>query len=361
MILFPEFFRKAQETSMKLERKSFGKTSDGKDVSLFLLENSRGLKAEFISYGAVLKSLVMPGRGGVKDEITLGFDTLAEYEANRRFFGATIGRFANRIAKGKFYFDGKFHTLATNNGKNHLHGGVKGFDRAVWDAESFLQADVGSVVFSYLSPDGEEGYPGNLRVTVTYTLTDDNELSLAYDAETDEPTPVNLTNHTFWNLAGAGNGTVEGLELELRCPFYLPVDDTLIPTGEILSVRSTPMDFTAPKPIGRDIDAVPPAGYDHCFVIGPGETDVRTGAVLKDPGSGRKMEVLTDAPGIQFYSGNLIKDITGAGGRAFGRRSGLCLETQLFPDAVNRPYFRSPFLYPGVTYRTVTIHRFGVE
>jgi aldose 1-epimerase len=192
-------------------------------------------------------------------------------------------------------------------------------------------------------------------------LTDENELSLAYDAETDEPTPVNLTNHTFWNLAGAGTTAIEDHELELRCPFYLPVDETLIPTGEVLSVRGTPMDFISPKRIGRDIDQVKPAGYDHCFVIAPGETDIRSAAVLKDPASGRKMEVLTDSPGVQFYSGNMIKDITGAGGRVFGRRSGLCLETQLFPDAVNRPYFRSPFLYPGSTYRTVTIHRFGVE
>ncbi len=345
---------------MKLTRSIFGKTSHGQDVELFSLKSEGGLGAEIISYGAALKSFRMPDRTGKVEEITLGFDTLAEYEANRRFFGATIGRVANRIAGGRFFLYGKEYRLAVNNGPNHLHGGVKGFDRVVWKGETFLQPDRASIVFTYTSPDGEEGYPGELKVVVTYTLTDEGELSITYEAETNEPTPVNLTNHTFWNLRGVGT-TIEPMELELRCPFYLPVDETLIPTGEILSVRGTPMDFLTPKPIGKDIDQVKPNGYDHCFVIEGSSEPVRTAAILRDPESGRVMEVLTDLPGIQFYSGNMIQDIRGAGGKWFKKRCALCLETELFPDSVNRPHFPSTILQPGVTFRTTTVHRFKVE
>ncbi|MCX7786190.1 MAG: galactose mutarotase [Spirochaetes bacterium] len=345
---------------MKLTRTTFGKTSHGQDVELFSLQSVNGLGAEIISYGAALKSFRMPDRTGKVQEITLGFDTLTEYEANRRFFGATIGRVANRIAGGRFFLYGKEYRLAVNNGPNHLHGGLNGFDRVVWKGETFLQSDRASVVFTYTSPDGEEGYPGELNVVVTYTLSDEGELSITYEAETNEPTPVNLTNHTFWNLGGV-TSTIESLELELRCPFYLPVDDTLIPTGEIRSVKDTPMDFLTPKRIGRDIDQVKPNGYDHCFVIEGGKEPLRTAAILRDPESGRTMEVLTDLPGIQFYSGNMIKEIRGAGGVWFKRRSALCLETELFPDSVHRPHFPSTILHPGTVFRTLTIHRFRVE
>lgn len=345
---------------MKLTRSIFGKTSNGQEVDLFSLKSSGGLEAEIISYGAALKSFRMPDRFGKVAEITLGFDTLAEYEGNRRFFGATIGRVANRIAGGKFFLYGKEYRLAVNNGPNHLHGGIKGFDRVVWNSETFVQSDMASIVFTYTSPEGEEGYPGELNVVVTYTFTDNGELSITYEAETDEPTPVNLTNHTFWNLRGVGT-TIEPLVLELRCPFYLPVDDTLIPTGEVLSVRGTPMDFLNSKPIGRDIDQVKPDGYDHCFVIEGAPEPLRTAAILRDPESGRTMEVLTDLPGIQFYSGNMIKDIQGAGGVWFKKRSALCLETELFPDSVHHPHFPSTILQPGVTFRTTTVHRFKVE
>jgi len=345
---------------MKLTRSVFGKTSHGQEVELFSLKSEGGLEAEIISYGAALKSFRMPDRKGKVEEVTLGFDTLAEYEGNRRFFGATIGRVANRIAGGRFFLEGKEYRLAVNNGPNHLHGGVKGFDRVAWKGETFSQPDIASIVFTYTSPEGEEGYPGELRVAVTYTFSGEGDLSITYEAETDEPTPVNLTNHTFWNLRGVGT-TIEPLELELRCPFYLPVDDTLIPTGEILSVRNTPMDFLTPKPIGRDIDRVKPDGYDHCFAIEGGTEPLRRAAILRDPESGRSMEVWTDLPGIQFYSGNMIKDIRGAGGVWFTRRSALCLETELFPDSVHRPHFPSIILQPGITFRTTTVHRFRVE
>lgn len=339
---------------MKIEERPFGTTSGGRDVRLFILQSASGVRAEIISCGATLKSLRTPDRTGASGEITAGFDTLAEYEANRGYFGATVGRFANRIAGARFRSDGVIHTLAANEGRNHLHGGVRGFDRAVWDAQLFRQADMASIAFSLLSPDGEEGYPGELRITVVYTLTDTDELSIAYEAEADETTPVNPTNHTYWNLAGPASGTIDNHELELRCPFFLPVDEELLPTGEILSVRGTPMDFTVRKRIGPEV-------CDHCFVIEPGEDDVRTAAVLRDPGSGRKMEILTGLPGIQFYTGNLIPDIRTAGGVELRRRGALCLETGFFPDSVNRPHFRSPFIAPGETYRSITVHRFGVD
>ncbi|MFQ3620120.1 MAG: aldose epimerase family protein [Spirochaetales bacterium] len=345
---------------MHLRKSIFGKTSFGQEVELFTLESKQGLKTEIISYGAAIKSFQMPDRKGERKEITLGFDTLKEYEENRRFFGATIGRVANRIANGTFSLYGKEYSLVKNNGPNHLHGGIQGFDRVVWTAETFSQSDKVSVVFTYTSPEGEEGYPGELHTVVTYTFSDEGELSISYEAETNEPTPVNLTNHTFWNLKGVGT-TIELLELELRCPFYLPVDDNLIPTGEILSVRDTPMDFLTSKPIGRDIDTVKPNGYDHCFAIEGVPHQLRLAAILRDPESGRKMEVFTDLPGIQFYSGNMIRDIRGASGVLFTRRSAICLETELFPDALHRPHFPSVVLQPGSVFRTTTVHRFLVE
>jgi len=345
---------------MECTKKSFGITADGKNVDLFTLAAANGAILELISFGAAIRSFRVPDRRGACDEITLGFDTLAEYEANRRFFGATIGRVGNRIAQGKFSLEGKEYALALVNGPNHLHGGLAGFDRVVWAAESFRQDDSASVIFSYLSPDGEEGYPGNLRVAVAYTFTDSGDLSIAYEAETDEPTPVNLTNHTFWNPAGIGKGILD-LVVELPCPFFLPVDDTLIPTGEILSVRGTPMDFTAPKRLGQDIDKVLPNGYDHCYVSGAKGRDPYLIASVSDPASGRRMEIVTDLPGVQFYSGNNIKDIRGAGGRLFTKRDALCLETQFFPDSVNRCHFPSTVLKPDETFRTITIHRFATE
>lgn len=343
---------------MHCTRKSFGTTADGQEIDLFKLTASDGSIVELISFGAAIKSVRIPNRSGEIGEITLGFDTLAEYEANRRFFGATIGRVGNRIAKGAFSLDGKDYSLALVNGPNHLHGGLKGFDRVVWSAESFVQADSASVVFTYVSRDGEEGYPGELNVVITYTFSDSGELSIAYEAETTEPTPVNLTNHTFWNPAGIGEGILD-LEVQLHCPFFLPVDDTLIPTGEILSVKDTPMDFTTSKRLGLDIDKVEPNGYDHCFVSGAKPGELACVASVTDPASGRRMEISTDLPGVQFYSGNNIKDIRGSGGLLFTKRSALCLETQFFPDSVNRRHFPSTVLRPGETRRSMTIHRFG--
>lgn len=345
---------------MKIARNDFGMTADGKKVARFTLEASCGIVVELISYGAAVKSLRMPDRNGKKDEITLGFDTLADYEANRRFFGAVIGRFGNRIAKGKFILEGREYSLALVNGPNHLHGGANGFDRRVWEAEAFKRGDSATVVFSYLSPSGEEGYPGSLQVSAAYTLTDDGELSLAYEAETDHETPLNLTNHTYWNPAGAGR-SILNLELEMPCPFYLPVDDTFIPTGEILSVKGTPMDFTGRKKIGLDIDKALPTGYDHCYVSPARVRELTHIAEVFDPESGRFMEVSSDLPGVQFYSGNNITDIRGAGGILFAKRSALCLETEFFPDSVNRVHFPEAILRPEQTFRSMTVHRFGVR
>jgi aldose 1-epimerase len=345
---------------MKLEKRIFGRASGGQEVELFTLESSTGIRAELMTYGAALRSFRLPGRDGAAEEITLGFDTLAEYEADRRFFGATVGRFANRIGGGRFFLDGIPHAVTVNSGRHHLHGGAEGFDRRVWEAQSFARSDMATVLFSRVSPDGEEGYPGELRISVAYTLTDGGELSLAYEAETTETTPVNPTNHTFWNLAGAGKGTIEDHELRLDCPFYLPVDDELIPTGEILSVRGTPMDFTRSRRIGGDIGRVKPDGYDHCYAVGAAETELAPAAVLRDPESGRTMEVLTTLPGVQFYSGNMLKAGRGAGGIEIRKRGAVCLETGFFPDSPNKPHFRSPVLRPGETYRSMTLHRFRI-
>ena len=345
---------------MEFSRKTFGTTADGKSVELFSLAASCGITAELLSLGAAIRSVKMPDRNGKVEEITLGFDTLGEYETNRRFFGATIGRVGNRIAKGKFSLDGKDYELALVNGPNHLHGGTKGFDRVVWASEAFRQGESASVVFSYTSPAGEEDYPGTLQVLVTYTLTDAGELSIAYEAETDHATPLNLTNHTFWNPAGVGKSILD-LEVELHCPFYLPVDETFIPTGEILSVKGTPMDFTSPKRLGSDIDKVLPNGYDHCYVSGAKERTLAPLGKVRDSVSGRCLEISTDLPGVQFYSGNNIKDITGAGGVLFTKRSALCLETQFFPDSVNRIHFPSTILLPDQTFRSMTVHRLFID
>jgi aldose 1-epimerase len=313
---------------------------------------------ELISWGAAIRSLRLPDKHGGLDEVVYGFDTLAEYEAQRFFFGAAIGRYGNRIAGGKFFLDGKEFTLARNDGKNHLHGGPSGFDRQVWKSSLSSAGDAAQVRFARLSPAGEEGYPGNLRVSVCYTLSDSGALTIDYSAKTDAATPFNPTNHAYWNLAGAGAPSALEQELELNCPFYLPVDEELIPTGEILSVKNTALDFTKAKKIGQDIDSVKPSGYDHCFVIAPGVAALRRAALLRDPLSGRSMEVLTTAPGIQVYSGNMITPAALSGGRQAVWRGAICLETEGFPDAVNRPHFPSVILRPGETFFSRTVHVF---
>lgn len=343
---------------MRLQKQSYGRLADGAAVDKYGFSNARGLAAEVITYGGILTSLTMPDRRGKTANVNLGFETLEEYLAKSPFFGALVGRFANRITRGTFTIEGRQYRLACNNGPNHLHGGLKGFDKVLWKAKPFQEKNSAGVVLSYTSPDGEEGYPGTLRLTVTCRLTEDNELSFEYLAKTDRPTPLNLTQHSYWNLAGAG--TVLDHELQLDCPFYLPVDAELIPTGEVLSVRGTPLDFTSSKPIGRDIGKMS-GGYDHCWVGGTAERAFRRLATLYEPSGGRGMEVWTTMPGVQLYTGNFLNGLAGAGGAVYNKHYGLCLETEHFPDAPNRPHFPSCILLPGGVYSHKTAHRFFVK
>lgn len=345
----------------------FGTLPDGREVRIFTLTNKNGLEARVTEYGAILVSMRVPDRGGNMDDIALGYDSLVGWLTNTSYFGATVGRFGNRIKDGKFSLDGKPYTLATNNDPGgipcHLHGGVKGFDKVLWSGRA---NDANGVEFTYVSMDGEEGYPGNLTVKVTYTLTDADELKWEATATTDSPTILNIVHHSYWNLSGDARTSIIDHTLQLNAPSYLPTDAGLIPTGGIAPVAGTPMDFTRPTPIGVRIDADFEAlkfggGYDHCWVL-DGSAGVRLAARVKDPESGRVMEVLTDQPGIQFYAGNFLDgSITGKGGVKYARRTGLCLETQRFPDSPNKPSFPSCVLRPGETYRHVMIHRFSAE
>jgi len=349
---------KSKVVYMNIKRELFGTIQEGKQVWKFIINNSKGITATVMSLGGTLISLKTPDRKGEIREVTLGFDYLQQYESSHTYFGATIGRFANRIAQGVFHLDGVRYVLACNeNGLNHLHGGKRGFDKVLWQAESFKDTALVGIRFSYLSPDGEEGYPGAVKVTVSYSLNENNELKIEYHAQTDKTTIVNLTNHAYWNLAGAGSGTVMNHELTLNCKKYLPVSNNLIPTGKIEDVHGTPMDFTKPKLIGEDINNTS-GGYDHCFIIDSSNQELSLAAKLYEPKSGRTMEILTTKPGIQFYSGNLLENIRGAGGALFQKHSGLCLETEFFPNSVNEPNFPSPILYPDKKYKQVTIHRF---
>jgi len=346
-----------------IEQKPFGKTKDGKDVSVFTLINGHGVKVRLIDYGATLISVEAPDKAGKTANITLGFPTLAGYLERHPYFGSTVGRYGNRIAGGKFKLDGKEYSLATNNGPNHLHGGIKGFDAVMWKAEVLKGRD-SAVRFTYTSPDGEEGYPGKLDVTVTYTLTHNNELKIDYEAKTDKATVVNLTNHAYWNLAGAGSGTILKHVLTLAADKYLPIDDTSIPTGRLADVKGTPFDFTTPHAIGERIDEVKKdphktKGYDHCFVLRGQQGKLELAAKAKDPVSGRVMEIFTTEPGVQLYCGNFLGGGAGEGG--YKQHEAFCLETQHYPDSPNQPSFPSTVLKPGETYRSTTVHKFSVE
>ncbi len=344
---------------MDLQQLPFGKTGDDQPVDQFILANHQGVTAQITNFGGILVGLQMPDRSGRIDNICLGFDDLQGYLQGHPFFGTIVGRFANRIAGGRFQLDGKSYTLACNErGITHLHGGLSGFDKKVWRAEPFINAAEAGVRLYYTSPDEEEGYPGTLQTVVTYLLNEKSELAIDYRATTDWPTPVNLTNHAYWNLAGAGSGTVLDQELELACPGYLAADENQIPTGVVTSVFNTAMDFTSSKPIGQDIDEA--GGYDHCFVIArPHQGLVKT-ATARDPRSGRTMEVWTTKPGVQLYTGNHLGAIVGAGGAVYNRYCGFCLETQFYPDSVNRLSFPSPILRPEKIYHHTTIFKFSV-
>ncbi|MCA1650140.1 MAG: galactose mutarotase [Acidobacteria bacterium] len=344
---------------------AFGKTADGQQVELYTLTNANGIEVRAMTYGGIITSLKVPDRSGRMADVVLGFDTLDAYLKGHPYFGAIIGRYGNRIAKGRFTVGGRTYTLATNNGPNHLHGGNKGFDKVVWSAAPV--AGQSAVAFTRTSPDGEEGYPGNLTVRVTYTLTDKNELTVDYHATTDKATPVNLTHHSYFNLAGDGAGDILGHELTIHADRYTPVDATLIPTGAIAPVQRTPFDFRTPTAIGMRIDQPDEQlkngkGYDHNWVLTRRGAGLQPAARLTDPASGRTLEVATTEPGMQFYAGNFLDGtLTGKGGHVYKHRAGLCLETQHFPDSPNQPSFPSTILQPGLEYRSKTVFTFGVS
>jgi aldose 1-epimerase len=349
----------------RVDKTKFGTTKDGQAVDLYTLTNANGIVARVMTYGGLLTELHVPDRAGQMADVVLGFKTLDAYEGAHPYFGATIGRVANRIAKGTFKLNGLEYTLAANNGPNHLHGGVRGFDKRVWKAQIVPATGGVAVKFTYTSADMEEGYPGSLTATVVYNLTDRNELRLDYTATTDKATLVNLTNHSYFNLAGDGKGDVLGHELTIMADRYTPVDDTLIPTGEVASVRGTVMDFNRSTPIGARIAQVPgpaPGGYDHNYVLTHGGGVLAMSATVREPGSGRMMDVLTSEPGVQLYTGNFLDGtLTGKAGVAYKQHFGFCLETQHFPDAVNHPNFPSVVLKPGKTFKSTTVYRFSAK
>ena len=351
---------------MSVRKEAYGKLPDGTPIDQYTLSNPNGLKVKIINYGAIVTAVETPDRNGKSENITLHRDSLADYMERKDgkpttpYFGATVGRYANRIAKGRFTLDGKEYTLAVNNGPNALHGGLKGFDKVVWKAEPLETPDTAGVVFTYTSPDGEEGYPGTLQAKVTYSLTNKDELKMDYEATTDKATVVNLTNHAYWNLAGAGNGDILKHEVTLNADRFLPVDATLIPLGRLDPVKGTAMDFTSPKPVGRDMPQVE-GGYDHCYVLSRHGDGLSLAARVTEPASGRVMEVYTTQPAIQFYCGNFLDGTIRAGGKTYAKHYGLCLETQHYPDSPNEEDFPTTELKPGVTYKQSTMHKFSVQ
>lgn len=352
-----------------VERSDFGVTPAGDSVDVFTLTNANGMEMRVTNYGGIITSLRVPDREGNLENVVLGFDSLSAYtsdayKAANPYFGAIIGRYGNRIDEAQFTLDGQTHTLAANDGANHLHGGNRGFDEVVWTADPYETADSVGVVFTYTSPDGEEGYPGRLEARVTYTLTNNNEVAFDYHATTTKATPVNLTQHSYFNLDGEGDGTILDHELMINAEAFTPVDSTLIPTGEFRDVAGTPFDFTEPTPIGARIDQenrqlAYGMGYDHNFVLSRQDSDMlRLAARVYDPDSGRLMEVLTTEPGLQFYSGNFLDGSLGAD---FEHRSGFALETQHFPNSPNEPDFPSTTLRPGEEYTSRTVYRFATR
>ncbi len=343
--------------SMKLDRTPYGKTHDGTAVDLFTLTNKHGHQLQLTNYGAIIVSIAVPDRQGKLTNVTLGFDKLEGYLQRHPYFGATVGRFCNRIAKGSFVIDGKTYSLAVNNGPNHLHGGLVGFDMKVWSAEELRSENSIGVRFRWTSPDGDEGYPGNLQVTADYIWSDDSKLTIRFMATTDKATPINLTNHAYFNLGGWTGGAIHDHLLQLHCSKYLAVDSTMIPTGTIVEVANTPMDFRQPHRIGERIDALSATnGYDHCFVVDGTLGVLRPCAVVEDRKTGRAMEVMTTLPGVQLYTGNFLAGSDSTGG--FKQHEAFCLETQNFPDAPNKPSFPSAILKPGEKFDHTTSYRF---
>lgn len=332
--------------------------TDGKKVSLYTLTNKNGVQVKISNYGGIVTSWITPDKNGNKSDVVLGFNDLQGYLNKPPYFGALIGRYGNRIGDAQFKVDGQTYKLAANNGKNSLHGGQKGFDKMVWDATP--ATDAPALSLSYLSKDGEEGYPGNLKVTVKYTLTDDDELEIDYNAETDKATPINLTNHSYFNLTGDVNNTILEHTVWIDADRYTPVDTTLIPTGELAPVKGTPFDFTQPHKIGERIASVP-GGYDHNFVLNKKDNSMQLVAYATDSLSGRKLEVFTTEPGLQFYTGNFLDgSIKTSDGKAINKNAAFCMETQHFPDSPNKPAFPTTILKPGEKYHTTTKYKISI-
>lgn len=343
---------------MHIETTPFG-SAEGQEITCFRLTNDSGAVVQLINYGAIITSVEVPDRNGQRANVTLNFPNLDGYLQRHPYFGATVGRFANRIGFGKFQLDGKSYSLANNLGQHHLHGGNVGFDKKIWTGVATQSDDSLCVTFQTVSPDGEEGYPGRLEVSTQYRWSNANELSIEFTATTDKTTILNLTNHGYWNLAGAGSGDILGTRLQLFCDRILAVDDAIIPTGQLLSVEGTPLDFRQVRAIGERIELLPHTkGYDHCLVVNGSPGTLRRAALAIDPGSGRVMEVMTTQPGMQLYTGNHLGGSASSGG--FRQYEGFCLETQAFPDAPNKPEFPSSQLRPGEKYKQTTVHKFSI-
>jgi len=344
---------------MKITQEFFGRVGK-KTATLYTISNNNRMKMKVTDYGGIVTSLTVPDKNGRVEDVVLGYDSLWGYLEKTPYFGCIVGRCANRIAGGEFKLNGKTYTLAKNNGPNHLHGGIKGFDKVIWESTEFKEDDRAGVVFTYLSRNGEEGYPGNLKVEVSYTLTQNNEFEIRYKAETDAPTPLNLTHHSYFNLNGANEYNILEHVLTIDAEKYTAVDETLIPTGELKNVEDSPLDFRTPQVVGDRIDEVE-GGYDHNYVLNKAG-EYRRVAELYDPESGRAMEVFTSEPGIQFYSGNFLDgSIRGKRGRVYYKHYGLCLETQHFPDSPNQPGFPNSILRPGEEFQSQTTYRFFVR
>jgi aldose 1-epimerase len=366
----PVSFAQASSSAGKhaIKKEAFGKTPDGNPVDVYTLTNSHGVEARVMNFGGIVLSLRVPDRNGKLDDVVLGFDRLEPYLTNDPHLGSIIGRYANRIANGKFTLDGVEYTLPKNNGPNTLHGGVKGFDKVLWQAEPSENKSKGvALVLRYTSKNGEEGFPGNLQTKVTYTLTDSDELAIDYEATTDKATPANLTSHGYFNLAGQGTGDVLAHELVINADGFTPVDKNLIPTGELRPVKGTPLDFTKSSAIGAHINdnceqLVLAHGYDHNFVIKRKRPGLELAARVHEPSTGRILEIYTTEPGVQFYSANFLDGtITGKQGRVYKQHYAFCLETQHFPDSPNHPSFPSTILRPGHTYHSRTVYKFSAD
>ncbi|MCS1408788.1 MAG: Aldose 1-epimerase [Verrucomicrobia subdivision 3 bacterium] len=346
-----------------METASFGTTETGDEAQLFTLRTSNGLVVKITNFGAAVTEVHVPDRNGTFADVTLGFHNLTSYLKNDPFFGVVVGRYANRIVKGRFKLGGQTYQLATNNGSNHLHGGIAGFNKKLWNATSFESAEASGVSLHYTSPDGEEGYPGNVHLELTYSLNEANELKIDYRATSDQPTPLNLTNHAYWNLGGEHSGHIGDHLLTIHATHHTPTDSELIPTGEIRLVAGSPLDFRQPKAIGRDINQVGgrPLGYDHNFVLNKSQAGaLELAATVTHPTTGRQLDVLTTEPALQFYTGNFLDGtLIGKSGTPYESQHGFCLECQHFPDSPNHPHFPSTILNPGQEYTQTTVHRFS--